>query len=190
MKRVVCSLARAGMVSAALGGLLWAGGCARSAALHPVRTGGLYASSVPMSLPMPVAAVAAAQLRDSFGDPRSGGRVHQGIDIFAPRGTPVLAATEGVVLRIGTNGLGGRTVTILGPGGQSHYYAHLDRWAGQREGGWVEAGEVIGYVGNSGNAAGGPTHLHYAIQDASGRAVNPYSLLTAQQVAVAAAGGV
>jgi murein DD-endopeptidase MepM/ murein hydrolase activator NlpD len=189
MKRVAAFLVRAGLVSTAVAGLVWAGGCSRSAVVHPVKTLGLYTRPAPAYLPVPVAGVAVGHLRDSFGDPRGGGRVHQGIDIFAPRGTPVLAATEGVVLRVGTNNLGGRTVTLLGPGGHNHYYAHLERWAGQREGDWVDAGEVIGYVGNSGNASGGPTHLHYGIYDASGHALNPYLLLTAHPVSVVAGGG-
>jgi murein DD-endopeptidase MepM/ murein hydrolase activator NlpD len=101
------------------------------------------------------------------------------MDIFAPRGRPVLAATEGIVLGVGLDRLGGKVVWVLGPGGQRHYYAHLDRygdvWPGQR----IAAGQVIGYVGNTGNARGGPTHLHYGIYTAAGP-IDPYPLLRAE----------
>ncbi|WP_102125533.1 M23 family metallopeptidase [Deinococcus planocerae] len=113
---------------------------------------------------------------DTWGAARSEGRRHEGVDIFAPRGTPIRATTRGVVLGVGENRLGGRTVMILGPGGQRHYYAHLDRYADLREGQWVEAGDVVGYVGDSGNARGTPPHLHYGIYTAGG-AINPYPFL-------------
>ncbi|WP_216321139.1 M23 family metallopeptidase [Deinococcus aestuarii] len=113
---------------------------------------------------------------DTWGAARSEGRRHEGVDIFAPRDTPIRATTPGVVLNVGENRLGGRTVMILGPGGQRHYYAHLERYADVREGGWVEAGDVIGYVGDSGNARGTPPHLHYGIY-AAGGAINPYPFL-------------
>jgi murein DD-endopeptidase MepM/ murein hydrolase activator NlpD len=110
------------------------------------------------SLPNPLPGQA---LVDTWGGARSEGRRHEGVDIFAPRGTPVLATTRGIVLNVGENRLGGRTVMVLGPGGQRHYYAHLERYAGLREGEWIEAGTVVGYVGDSGNARGTPPHLHY-----------------------------
>lgn len=139
----------------------------------------LLAAEPPAWLPVPVAGVTAARIYDSWGDPRSGGRTHQGIDIFAPRGTAVASATPGIVVHRGERGLGGRVVSVLGPGGYRHYYAHLDDWAEPREGDWVEAGEVIGYVGNTGNAAGGPPHLHYGVYAPGGGAINPYPLLVA-----------
>lgn len=131
----------------------------------------------PRSLPIPVHGVAKNQLRDSYGDPRSGGRRHEGIDIFASRNTPVLSATEGYVSGIGRNGLGGLVVWVTGPAGWRHYYAHLERWGNVRQGQWIEPGTIIGYVGNSGNAATTPPHLHYGIYPSSGRTVNPYPLL-------------
>jgi murein DD-endopeptidase MepM/ murein hydrolase activator NlpD len=134
----------------------------------------------PLRLPTPVAGVDVSGLRDSWHVPRDGGaRRHEGMDIFAPRGRPVLAATEGIVLGVGLDRLGGKVVWVLGPGGQRHYYAHLDRygdvWPGQR----IAAGQVIGYVGNTGNARGGPTHLHYGIYTAAGP-IDPYPLLRAE----------
>lgn len=131
----------------------------------------------PVIYHLPVDKVKTASLRDSWHAPRDGGRRrHEGIDIFAPRGTPVRSTTEGIVLRVGQAGLGGRVIWILGPGGQRHYYAHLDRFAGVHAGMRVEAGSLIGYVGNSGNAKGTPPHLHYGIY-ASGGAINPFPLL-------------
>lgn len=131
----------------------------------------------PSSLPVPVAGVAPASLQDNFGAPRSGGRRHEGIDIFAPRGTRVLAATEGYVAKLGNGGLGGITVTVVGPGGWRHYYAHLDRWGPVREGQWISEGSLLGYVGNTGNARTTPPHLHYGIYPEGGGAINPYPLL-------------
>ena len=167
--------------------LLIVGGCAlvallnhdlgRAFARHPVRSVRLHLSRAPKSLPVPVEGVSPAQLIDSWGAPRSGGRRHKGIDIFAPRRTRVLSATEGVVVRRGESRLGGRVVWVLGPGGQRHYYAHLDGWADVKAGKWLEAGTVLGYVGDSGNAKGTPPHLHYGVYPRGRAAVNPYPLL-------------
>ncbi len=136
----------------------------------------LLGMPTPSHVAVPVAGVAARDLRDSWGGPRSGGRRHEGIDIFAPRGTPVLASTDGVVWRVGTDPLGGLVVWVLGPGGQMHYYAHLDRYANERPGDRVRVGDRIGFVGSTGNARGGPPHLHYGVYT-SGGAINPFPLL-------------
>jgi peptidoglycan LD-endopeptidase LytH len=136
----------------------------------------LFREPPPTSLPVPVEGVAPTDLVNTWGARRSEGRSHEGIDIFAPRGTPVVSATRGVVMRKGWNRLGGKTVSVLGPGGWSHYYAHLDEWDAPAVGDWVEAGTVLGYVGDTGNAKGTPTHLHYGIYE-SGGARNPYPLL-------------
>lgn len=124
-------------------------------------------------LPEPLASRRSLQFVDSWGNPRSGGRRHQGIDIFAPKDTPVLSTTSGLVTRVATNNLGGQVVWILGPGLERHYYAHLNRYGAFRAGDRVEAGDVIGYAGNTGNARGGPVHLHYGIYR-NGTAQNPY----------------
>jgi peptidoglycan LD-endopeptidase LytH len=142
---------------------------------YAIRLGSLPA---PAALPVPVAGVRPVQLADTWGGARSGGRRHEGIDIFAKRGTPVLSSTEGIVLRVGTNRLGGQVVWVLGPGGQRHYYAHLDRYGDVRAGMRVRTGSILGYVGNTGNAATTPPHLHYGIYTAGG-AINPYPLLKA-----------
>ena len=88
--------------------------------------------------------------------------VHKGIDIFAPEGRPVLAATSGLVLVSGFHGDGGNMIAVLGPRWRIHYYAHLSR-LDVAVGRWVGHGDAIGAVGSTGNAAGKPSHLHYAI---------------------------
>jgi len=144
--------------------------------LPPSRSTDMRRMPPPRSLPVPVQGVRPSQLSDTFGAARSGGRRHEGIDIFASRNTPVLAATEGYVTQLGNGGLGGTTVSVEGPAGWRHYYAHLERWGPIRQGQWVTPGTVLGYVGNSGNARSTPTHLHYGIYGPGG-AINPYPLL-------------
>lgn len=125
------------------------------------------------SLPNPVPGQG---LADTWGAARSQGRTHEGIDIFADRGTPIQSTTQGIVSKVGNNNLGGRVVVVVGPGGAGHYYAHLEDYADIAPNDWVEAGDVIGYVGDSGNAKGTPPHLHYGIY-INGSAVNPYPLM-------------
>ncbi len=115
-------------------------------------------------------------LADTWGAARSQGRTHEGIDIFAPRGMPIQSTTQGIVSKVGNNNLGGRVVVVVGPGGAGHYYAHLEDYADISPNDWVNAGDIIGYVGDSGNAKGTPPHLHYGIY-INGSAVNPYPLL-------------
>jgi murein DD-endopeptidase MepM/ murein hydrolase activator NlpD len=116
-------------------------------------------------LMVPVAGVQPTQLHDTFNEKRGGGRTHRALDILAPRGTPVLAADEGLVLSVRTNKLGGRTVYMLDPARRLvYYYAHLDRWAdGLAEGQALAKGDVIGYVGTTGNAPRDTPHLHFQV---------------------------
>jgi murein DD-endopeptidase MepM/ murein hydrolase activator NlpD len=121
-------------------------------------------------------------LIDSFGFPRMTGTAdehwHEGIDIFAPRGTPLVAVERGVVLKVGTGRLGGRKFWIKGESGTEWYYAHLDAFApGLVNGLVVEAGDLVGYVGDTGNAVGTPPHLHLQMHPDGGRPVNPFPLL-------------
>lgn len=109
---------------------------------------------------------------DSWGYPRSGGRRHQGVDIMAPRGTPVLAPKAGHFDQR-SNSLGGLSYRLTTSDGTYFYGAHLDAYSNVGEG-HVEAGTVIGYVGNTGNARGGATHLHFEIHPGGGGAVNSY----------------
>jgi murein DD-endopeptidase MepM/ murein hydrolase activator NlpD len=138
------------------------------------------------ALRIPVEGITAADLSDTFLAPRSGGRTHHAIDIAAPEGTPVLAAADGVILKQTRERLGGRAVYQY-TADSSHvlYYAHLSRVAGHvAPGTRVAAGERIGTVGDTGNAAPGAYHLHFAVwaqEDAAppwaDRPVNPYPLL-------------
>jgi len=116
-------------------------------------------------LMVPVAGVQPIQLRDTFSERRDGGRTHRALDILAPRGTPVLAADEGYVLSVRENRLGGRIVYMVDPARRLvYYYAHLDRWAeGLAEGRTLAKGDVIGYVGTTGNAPRDTPHLHFQV---------------------------
>ncbi len=131
----------------------------------------------PATLPVPVEGVEASQIADTFGAPRSGDRTHAGVDIFAARGTPVLSATRGLVVSIRDTGLGGKQVWVLGPARERHYYAHLDGWKpGLEQGDVLTAGDVLGFVGTTGNARGTPPHLHYGIYRVDG-AYDPLPLM-------------
>lgn len=127
---------------------------------------------------MPVSGVEPEDLVNTFGAPRDGGRRrHRGIDIFAPKGTPIVAVSEGQISFIGTQSKAGKCIWLVNDAGVSFFYAHLDKWAsGLYEGKQVRAGEVIGYVGKTGNARRSGHHLHFAIHRDS-QAVNPYPYL-------------
>jgi murein DD-endopeptidase MepM/ murein hydrolase activator NlpD len=145
------------------------------------------APSEAASLLVPVAGVRPDQLRDTFQAARSEGRMHDAIDIAAPRGTPVLAAADGRIVKLFESVPGGTTIYQLGTDNKTiYYYAHLDRYAeGVREGNVLRRGEVIAYVGDTGNAGAGNYHLHFSVSIVSdpkrywqGTNVNPYPLLT------------
>lgn len=115
----------------------------------------------------PVSGATNKSIGSFYGDSRDGGkRKHEGIDIFAPKGTPVVAPTAGVISRVGTSNLGGKVVWMQdGKRGHSYYFAHLDKQlvtAGQR----VRQGDTLGLVGNTGNAKYTPSHLHFGIYQA------------------------
>ena len=128
---------------------------------------------------MPVVGIRSYDLSDSWHDPRDGGaRVHKGIDIFAPRGTQIVAVVDGIISYIGDQPKGGHCLWLTTESGTSFYYAHLDRWApGLYEGQEVRSGDLLGYVGNTGNAKTTPPHLHFAVND-NDEMVNPYPILT------------
>jgi septal ring factor EnvC (AmiA/AmiB activator) len=111
---------------------------------------------------------------DSWGDPRSGGRRHQGVDMMAAHGTPVVAPVGGSVSHRG-NSVGGMSFYLNGNDGNFYYGTHLSGYANP---GSVAAGTVIGYVGDTGNAAGNP-HLHFEIHPGGGAAINPYPTVRA-----------
>ena len=139
------------------------------------------------NLPIPVAGVLATSLVPTFHEARGGGsREHEALDILAPRGTPAVAVEESRVEKLFTSERGGLTVYLFDPSGQyCYYYAHLDRYAdGLQEGAQVKRGDVIGYVGTSGNADPNAPHLHFAVFELTpekqwwkGTPVNPFPLL-------------
>ena len=138
----------------------------------------LYAAEPDQKLAMPVQGVSRNQVADTWHAARDGDRRHEGQDIFASRGTPVLSATEGYILNVGENRLGGQTVSVVGAGGRVYYYAHLDSHAPHiAAGDHVTTQTVLGYVGTTGNAAGTPPHLHFGVY-ATGSALNPLPLLS------------
>lgn len=149
-----------------------------SAVALPFKAAMLYSQPPDAALVVPVEGVRAAQIKSSWHAPRSGGRLHEGQDIFAARGTAVRSATAGYVVRVGENALGGNTVYVLGAGGRTYYYAHLDAYApAAAVGSHVTPGTVLGYVGTTGNAAGTSPHLHFGVYASTG-AIDPLPLLT------------
>jgi murein DD-endopeptidase MepM/ murein hydrolase activator NlpD len=129
---------------------------------------------VQAALMFPVPGHSRSNIQSFFGAARqSGDREHQGIDIFAARGTPAVAAADALVTSISPNTLGGNVVWLWDPHRrQSLYYAHLDRQA-VRPGTWVKAGDVVGFVGNTGNARTTTPHLHFGIYRRPGGPVDP-----------------
>lgn len=153
------------------------------------RAQALFAPLSGFALRMPVVGIRAGDLYDSWGNAREGGkRRHKGIDIFAPRNTPIVAVADGVISFIGDQPKGGHCLWLTTENGSSFYYAHLERWAaGLFEGMEVQAGDLIGYVGNTGNALSTPPHLHFGI-NSNDEMVNPYPLLVRAAPVVRARG--
>ena len=146
--------------------------------LFVVHVAQLDAETPDQKLEMPVQGISKSHIADSWHAPREGERLHEGQDIFAARGTPILSATEGYIIQIGENTLGGHTISVMGAGGRIYYYAHLDSYAPNiASGDHVTPQTVLGYVGTTGNAAGTPPHLHFGVY-ATGSALNPLPLLT------------
>jgi septal ring factor EnvC (AmiA/AmiB activator) len=123
-----------------------------------------------------------ATFGDSWGAPRMPGTQyahwHEGTDIMAAAGTPLVACEDGVISRTSSSTLGGISLYILGESGIEYYYAHLSSYAPEAQAGRaVRAGDVVGFVGDTGNARGGSPHLHFEIHGRDGQAVNPYPIL-------------
>jgi murein DD-endopeptidase MepM/ murein hydrolase activator NlpD len=138
------------------------------------------------ALEVPVQGVKRSALRDTFSEARGSSRAHEAIDIMAPRRTPVIAAQDGTVAKLFASQAGGLTIYQFDPSATfCYYYAHLDGYAdGLREGQTVHRGDVIGYVGSTGNASADAPHLHFAIfrltperQWWKGEPINPYPVL-------------
>jgi murein DD-endopeptidase MepM/ murein hydrolase activator NlpD len=139
---------------------------------HVARAGqrGVYAC--PMGVPY--------HFRDTWGAPRSGGRRHKGVDMFAPYGGNVYAITKGRILRHSRSGLGGLAIYLQGDDGNVYYYAHLASiLPAYQPGKRVDAGELIAYNGDSGNARGGAPHVHMEVRPGGGSNVNPYPFAAA-----------
>lgn len=143
-------------------------------------------SSGTTGLLIPVQGVKAASLVDTYEQARGQGRRHDAIDIMAPRGTPVLAVADGVVMKLFRSDRGGITLYELAPDRRTiYYYAHLDRYApGIAEGQPLRRGQVLGYVGDTGDAVPGNYHLHFEVSTTAdprkywgGTPENPYPLL-------------
>lgn len=137
-------------------------------------------------LTIPVKDVPPSALVESFHDRRDGTREHEAIDILAPRNTPVVAVEDGTIAKLFVSKAGGNTIYQFDPTSQyAYYYAHLERYAdGLKEGDTVQRGQVIGYVGTSGNAPKDTPHLHFAVFRLTadrhwweGTPVNPYEIL-------------
>jgi len=137
-------------------------------------------------LEIPVEGIKRSQLTDTFDDKRGGQRIHEALDILAPRNTPVKAVEDGTIARLFESKAGGTTIYQFDPTEQyCYYYAHLERYAsGLAEGDHVKKGQVIGYVGTSGNAPKDTPHLHFAVFKLTsakrwweGTPINPYGIL-------------
>lgn len=135
---------------------------------------------------IPVAGATAERLRDTFDEGRDGGRVHRALDIMAPRGTPVLSADDGRILRVSANALGGNIIYATDPKGRVvYYYAHLDAYHSRAvQGAVVARGDTLGFVGTSGNAPKDAPHLHFQVMRMppdgkywDGDPINPYPLI-------------
>jgi len=148
----------------------------------PYRIAKLSTQPRDINLPIPVQGVLFTEIENNWGAPRSGGRTHKGIDIFARRGTPIYAAADGYVIRTGKSELGGNFVYTVGAGGVRYYYAHLDSIAiGVKYGLPVTTNTIIGYVGNTGNASTTPAHLHLGMYVPSEGSSNPFPLLVSRR---------
>jgi murein DD-endopeptidase MepM/ murein hydrolase activator NlpD len=124
-------------------------------------------------------------LKGAFAETRDGSRPHEAVDMLAPRNTPIHAVENGTIAKLFTSKAGGLTIYQFDPGGRfCYYYAHLERYAeGLKEGQAVSQGDVIGYVGTSGNAPANTPHLHFAVFELNadkhwwqGKAIDPYQV--------------
>lgn len=119
----------------------------------------------------------AVSFSDTWGAPRSGGRTHEGVDMIAARGTPIVAIYSGTIKRISTSTLGGKSLWLRAGNGDEFYYAHLDGYGDISVGQSVSEGHVVGYNGSTGNAPDWLPHLHFEFHPGGGGPVNPYPLV-------------
>lgn len=157
--------------------------------------GGYYGQQLPSAAQQQIAVLAAMStgqvtmpvlfgvgvkdISPNFGDPRPNGRTHEGEDIMADEGTPIVSPTLAVVLKVETGVSEGNAVYTANPGGETFVYMHLEYFGeGVVAGEVLQPGALIGYVGNTGDAAGGPSHLHLEIHNAAGTPTDPFPRLT------------
>lgn len=159
-----------------------------------MRRAGIFAAAVLTALPsslsdlsLPITGLTAAALRDTFNEIHNG-HAHEAIDIMAPRGTPIHAVVPGQIRKLFLSKPGGNTIYEFDDADEyCYYYAHLDRYAdGLKEGAQIARGEVIGFVGSTGDANPNAPHLHFAVFQLGpgkewwrGKAINPYPALLA-----------
>jgi murein DD-endopeptidase MepM/ murein hydrolase activator NlpD len=159
---------------------------AKPVAIDPVSSTEAVDYLLARGILIPVAGVSVGQLHDSFDEGRDGARVHRALDIMAPRGTPVLSADSGRILRVSSSTLGGNTIYATDPLGRVvYYYAHLDAYQpGLAQGALVARGDTLGFVGTTGNAPKDTPHLHFQVMRMpsdgkywDGEPINPYPLI-------------
>ena len=162
-----------------------------ASAVEPVARGSVSSAEaveylLARGIVIPVAGATMSQLHDAFDEARDGGRTHRALDIMAPRGTPVISADGGRILRISVSTLGGNTVYATDPLGRVvYYYAHLDAYQpGLTQGAVVTRGDTLGFVGTTGNAPKDTPHLHFQVMRMpadgkfwDGDPINPYPLI-------------
>ena len=158
----------------------------KSSATAPIVTANTVEELRQRTLTLPVQGIKKDELRDTFNEMRAGSRRHEAIDILAPRNTPVFAVEDGEIARLFLSEAGGLTIYQFDPSGAYvYYYAHLEKYAaGLKERDAVKRGQIIGYVGTTGNAPRDTPHLHFAIFRMTdekkwwqGSAIDPYSVL-------------
>ncbi|MET0858424.1 MAG: M23 family metallopeptidase [Telluria sp.] len=152
----------------------------------PTDVAGAAAGATPGKLMIPVEGIKLAQLSDNFDQPRGKERHHEALDIMAPKGTKVIAVADGKVVKLFNSKPGGLTVYQFDPTEKyAYYYAHLDRYAdGVKEGSVLKRGDLVGYVGVTGNSDPNAPHLHFAVVELTpkkewwkGTPVNPYPMM-------------
>jgi murein DD-endopeptidase MepM/ murein hydrolase activator NlpD len=140
----------------------------------------MFTSKTPQNILLPVKTININNVENTFGAERPGGRKHEGLDIFALLFTPIISATDGIILYTGRDILGGNVIRILGNDNRIYYYAHLSKYLDFKGGDTIMQGQTIGYVGNSGNAISTPSHLHFEIMEIEWllplvtKSINPY----------------
>jgi murein DD-endopeptidase MepM/ murein hydrolase activator NlpD len=145
----------------------------------PVATPSVAAYRTPHGATHVFPVVGGATFTNDWGTSRAGGQTHQGIDLFAATGTPIVAPSDGILFRVGSNPVGGWRFWLRDRWGNEFYFAHLSAFApAAHEGANVRAGTVIGFVGNSGDAKTAPPHVHFEVHPNGGGPVPPFPFVS------------